>query len=264
MRNIRRTHDKTPATWILIPGGPGLQPEYMGPWARAAARALGSNVKAIDYSLFAGLGAGHPKDRLRLSLRRLATRIRQLAPRGMVVLVGHSFGARIIIELLRSSPQIASAAVLINCPSGFAPSRDFSRRKRRIRLPPTIDNESDFRRYWRSVLPLYFSVCPKREWIAGLARGTNWIETAWLGAAITGEPKVIRKSGATPLLFVHCSKDKRFPSSNARRLRSVFRAARHAVIVGTGHFPMMENQRALTAETISFLNAQRPMEQRRF
>lgn len=255
MRKIRRAPDGTPITLVLIPGGPGLPPAYMGHWARAVAKSIGTKVETIDYSVFAGPGVGHPKKRLRASLRSLAARIRKLAPRGKAVLVGHSFGARIIIELLRLSPRIASAAVLVNCPADFAPGRNYLRRKRRLRLPPAINSESDFRHYWRVVLPLYFFVRPKQAWINSLARGTNWIDTAWLNSAVSGAPKAISRPSSPPLLFINGSGDSRFPSSNARQLRSIFPTAVHAAIDGSGHFPMMENPRALTAELILFLNA---------
>lgn len=255
MGKTRLEPARPPVTLFLIPGGPGLSPRYMRRWALAAARTFSGRVVEIDYGLFARASDAAPGRRLASALRALSSRVRRAAPRGERVLVAHSFGARIAVELLRSSPGAASAAILLDCPADFEPSRSYVLKKRRLSLPAVIRDERDFRRYWRAVLPLFFHCRPKPEWIDGLARDTSWIKTDWLSAPISGAPKGL--PAPPPMLFVHGTKDERFPASNATRLRSAFPGARHAFIRGSGHFPMLEDPRALTAELISFLRVRK-------
>lgn len=248
-------------TIVIIPGGPGLSPAYLRPWARAAAKDLRASIAEVDYRLFSRNIPAPAARRLESALGAAAKRLRKLSLRGRVVLVGHSFGARIALELLKRSPNGAAAAVLLNCPAEFTPSRSYLRRKKKLSLPSAVDDERSFARYWRAVLPLYFQRAPKPAWIANLARGTSWSRTSWLDSVIRGAPRKASR-GSPPLLFINGSHDARFPPSNAARLRDLFPAAAHASIKGSGHFPMLENPRALTAEIFGFL-AQKQIDLRR-
>lgn len=242
-------------TLILIPGGPGLSAAYMLPWARSAARKLGARMAVLDYKPFAEPSSLTPARRLEAGLRSVARATRRLAPMGRVILVGHSFGARVVIELLRRTPNAAAAAVLLNCPANFDPSEAFERGKKKLRLSKSIENEADFRRYWRTLLPLYFHRPPSRRSIDLLARGTAWMRTSWLGTEISGTVEKLPASLSTPQLFVNGSQDARFPAANARLLSRTFPDAFHISVSGVGHFPMLEDGRALTAEILAFLNA---------
>lgn len=244
-------------TLVLIPGGPGLTPGYMLPWARATAKAIGARVVALDYSVFSRHPTADVRNYFADCLRKLACTSGREAPRGKVVLCGHSFGARLVIELLRLEPTSADAAVLLNCPGSFAPSDEFERRKRRLLVPAQITTESDFRAYWRATLPLYFNSRPKNRWIDILSHGTNWMGTGWLTSEVEDSPRTLSRASMPPLLFVNGRGDIRFPQSNSSRLQRSFPSAQHVHMAGTGHFPMLENPRALTGEIISFLSAQK-------
>ena len=216
---------------VVIPGGPGLRADYLLSWARRSAR--GCRVAALGYDSFAGRG-------LESALRRAARGLRRIAPDGAEVLVGHSFGARLALELLRREPGLARRALLVSCPASFESSGKFQRLKRGLRLPAAIESEADFRAYWRGVLPLYFHRPPSPREIGALCRGTSWMKSAGLGSMITGAPRKLPRRTAVRLTFVNGRRDARFPASNAARLRRLFPDARHADIPACGHFPMLE------------------------
>ena len=246
---------RQPITIVLLPGGPGLSPEHLLPWARSARKNFGARVTVLDYSAFARPSNAPRTRRFAEGLSKLETAIRKFAPRGASILIGHSFGARIALELLKKNPKISAAAVLVNCPGSFESSREFVRRKRRLVLPETIDDEQDFRRYWRGVLPLYFHIRPKAGEIKSLSRKTRWMETAWLTTVIQGGPKTLGASTQRRLLFINGREDARFPASNLATLRKAFPRASHKSISGCGHFPMMEKPDALTALILDRLQA---------
>lgn len=241
----------------LIPGGPGLHPAYMLDWARDLAARLPARIAAFEYPAFTG-GTGASSPRKYRRLLAALSRVLKVAGRGKkTIVVGHSFGCRLAIDLLRTPSNSTAAAVLLNCPARFEASREFIRRKSRLKLPARIDGEAVFVRYWRAILPLYFSGRPSKHWLDILSRDTAWMKTEWLTAAVGGGITPLPRRAAVPMLVLHGMDDRRFAASNRRALARTFPEARRAALHYCGHFPMLENPDALTEKTLSFLRDSR-------
>lgn len=239
---------------LIFPGGPGLSSDHLTAWAERLSKEGDVSVVLIEYPVMAGKDSIPAQMKLEMLKDSLAALINKFAKRGSLVLVGHSFSCRLLLELLRTRDVRAEALVLMNCPESFDKGREFARAEKRLHLPDCIDSEGRFAIFWRRILPLYFGVPVKPGWVRMLVRDTSWMKCAWLTDSIRGKLVGLPKSSLPPTLFLHGGADRRFPRRNVAILRKMFPQSIHSVIRRSGHFPMLEAEKKSAREVVLFLD----------
>jgi pimeloyl-ACP methyl ester carboxylesterase len=239
-------------TAILLPGGPGLSTDYIAPWAGALAKGRNLDAVLLEYPTIAGEGAMPSEKRLESYKDFLVTLFHRLSPSNKPILIGHSFSSRLLLDLIRTRELGAQALILLNCPGIFDKSPSFETEAKTLTLPSSIDSERVFAIYWKRILPLFFGIRAKEQWIRQLSQNTNWMNCKWLTEVVRG--KVQPHTGVLPpTLFIHGQNDRRFHERNVGLLKNIFSQSVHTTLDACGHFPMLETPRQLLNAVSLFL-----------
>ncbi|MFC1521903.1 alpha/beta hydrolase [Elusimicrobiota bacterium] len=239
---------------VLLPGGPGLSTEYLEPWAKTLAATAKANIVLLEYPLFQGKGKLPLQDKFGKFSGAIMTVLQKVTNTKKSIFIGHSFGCRMLLKLINSGAVTPDAVILMNCPTAFKESESFSRRKSELKIRSTVKTESDFRSYWKTILPLYFYGSPKSSWLRVLTKNTSWTDCSWMADLIHGQPGNARLPSRVPILCIHGADDIRFPSKNRAILKKLYPSSHSLNLENCGHFPMLETPGKLCREVTLFLS----------
>lgn len=164
-----------------------------------------------------------------------------LTQKRKTILIGHSLGARLLLDILFKSSYISeqiSAAILMSCPNKFESSTRFKNETAQFTSPPR--SLEDFIEYWNTILPLYFSNPAPDKIRRMLTSNLSWEGNSAISAEA---PPVPIKSNHTlpPMMFIEGSRDIRLPDNNFETLQKLFPNSFFSKTPNCSHFPMFEN-----------------------
>ena len=185
---------------------------------------------------------------------------RTLADRGRVVLVGHSFGARLAVSYAARYPDDVDALVLLALPyypesGGRDRPREYFRR--RGRLAGTLWTSRRATRVTcvlahgplRWLAPHYAHSLPRDVRTAGLAHtvgsATSTLHDALYGHDLSAD--VARLRPGLPVTLVHGAEDRTAPPDGARAVARLHGRATLRVLGGVDHHPLLRRPAAVNA-----------------
>lgn len=253
---------------LALPGGPGISSEYMHEFIQKLGDSLGVNSAVVDLP-------NHDDSKLDESLRNNITypEIKRSLLIGIkkiieskvkLILLGHSLGAYIALDLSTEVDLIVSNVILLNMPTRFdQESQQFKDRVKQLGLENVTSwpTEKDFKDWWIKILPLYFynKVSPNDEKV--LSDKTFWIgnerfqENIPQFKEITSNLlKVSSHSKQRNFFFVEGDTDIIMPSQNKETIIKFFPNSKIETVKNSGHFPMLENCSALLVKITDFIN----------
>ena len=176
-----------------------------------------------------------------------------------LLLVGHSYGARLALDLMGAGSFNLIGGILLSLPTSWGSSPRFKDGIRAMGLSEVkIDQESDFKSYWRKILPLYFSsgvpsvsaeiaLTTKTFWKAS-QKMTEGLPTLDLTATALANRRQV------PILYLEGDEDARLPAGNMGTLQNAFPFWDYHLLSNCGHFPMIERPVETLAEAGEFIS----------
>jgi len=231
-------------------GGPGLSGHYLDNFFFQASTELNITTGILDLpnhddSIFPPELT--PADYLS-AVKVLASTILEISGQVKnIILLGHSFGGRIILDILAQEPKIEPSAVFsVCCPYCQDASDEYIRKTSGILVK--FNTEEEFRQYWRQILPCYFCVPPSSKLLKNLTLNTSWVINSPLLLGMPSFSETIThlrnfgsQVGMGRLVFIEGGSDIRLLPNNHDLIRKDIPEAIFASIAGAGHFPMYEN-----------------------
>lgn len=253
---------KTDRLVLSIPGGPGISGTYMDTYTASLAKHLHATGLTIDLpnhglscrSLTCGK---FDYDDARKAIIGFIKELQKHHRR--IVLVGHSFGALIALDMLQESGLGFEKTILVSMPSSFDGNARFTEfRSTNGLLQENWIAESDFQVWWRKLAPFYFHRDASAHQLDQLTKQTYWIGNENFGSGMPTFEELTSKLGARgseySILYVEGDHEPILPDDNFQRVIDAIPKARHLKVENSGHFPMLENLGKLTAESVSWFN----------
>lgn len=241
-------------TLILgLPGGPGLSSDYMATFLLQLGSAADCVVGLADLPNHDDSSLQSEGLTYKDTADVMATVIKEIGTRSSgVILVGHSFGARVALDALcRISGFRLIKYIGIACPAYFRRSTAFEKKYKEL-FPSSVElpDEAAFRDYWKKLLPLYFGQVPHPKLLATMAEKTCWLRNSKmlddapdLSETVAALSLTMASHRAVDLLtFVQGSDDLVLPDNNPALLQGFFPGTNTEMIPASGHFPMFENK----------------------
>jgi len=233
-------------TFVILPGGPGIHSAYLDEFAAGLSREAGMKVILFDLPghQVGGLANRKPSKwpDFRESCDWLDTGIRSVAEAGKTMVLGHSFGGLLALELMSRDKAFFNNVFLVSTPVADEVSDRYEAAKKKLGLGSVeINTHEDFKTYWKQILPLYFNRTPNAGEFDLLTKETFWVQgiEMWKGVIWPMERKSTGMGDASVML-VQGDVDLRVPEGNAKRLKKIFPKAQFVEMPGVGHFPMLE------------------------
>jgi pimeloyl-ACP methyl ester carboxylesterase len=174
-----------------------------------------------------------------------------------VVLAGHSFGGYIVLELMRTHPEVAEALLLANTRSGADPPEVREKRLETVRQVEDPERGLDVDATAKGL------VAPA-EWTSNgpAAQAAREIVRRAPRAAVVGSLKAMaRRPDLTPVLgeigvptlVVWGEADQLIPTDQTRSMVARIPSSRGVGIAGAGHLPCLERPDEFNAATTELL-----------
>lgn len=241
---------------VMLPGGPGLSADYLDPLALELSKKKEARVIIVDYPDH----ESYNKDSFtgKKSFKSLCDFVTEalgsLSELGIteIILVGHSFGAKIALSRAdQAIPNVDIMRIILLAPvvDGFL-SQNYLEAAKKIKDADEFDfsNEKEFREYWRKLLPFYFKEIPKTTVIDELLRGTTYIQNHEFNDADLDWNKLSRQNA----YVISPDTDNLVEPNQAEMIRSMVPAQNISTVNG-GHFFMLENASGLLNKLIQFI-----------
>ena len=249
---------------IVVPGGPGRHPEYLGDVAGLGER----HRLVIPHLRGAGLSPAPLDPRGGSAWEQaadLAALVRALGSTRAVV-IGHSAGTRPALALAVRFPERVGALVLVTPPPNLlgpppadadpAPPSDPVRGEAWRRLMAGPEGPDDFGAWQAAVAPLGYAHWGERE--QAHARGGVWsADAARDFFAVPPPPDLAERAArlALPTLVLAGGRDRFLTLRAARAVADGFAGGRLAVVDDAGHYPWVEQPEPFRAALDPFLDA---------
>lgn len=240
---------------VVIPGGPGISNEYLKKWCGELQAKCKMKVILLDLPDNASVQSkkNYKKYNYPRLLKFIKAEIRSAVKVNQYVLIGHSFGAKITLDILSDNfmnkPVFAG---FISYPVSYEATNQFNSRIKRI-FPAVfkIKTEADFQAYFKKTLFLYFAASPRNDIVKLLTKKTSWVKNCSQTSLSTSFDKRIKAYRTalkhTPSIFIEGARDLRSPDNNFSVLKKyLMDTAKFIKIKNCGHFPMLEQPRLLT------------------
>ncbi len=230
-------------TSVILPGGPGLSPEYLYEFSHDLQLQIEHPVMILELPWEM---PAVPWNYLEI-VNRVSSSLKELSITNTDInLIGHSLGAIIALDVVTSSLKTNFRTIsLISTPANLESNPHWDESVKKLRIQ-SKKQEIDF----ESLLPLYFFEYSER-WRQLLVR--NYTPSA-VPRCFDGFPlpNSIFSSKPLPelptkLLFVEGENDIRIPTMNFDKLSRLLPNAEYKRIDRCGHFPMLEQKEKLLA-----------------
>lgn len=231
---------------LAIPGGPGLSGAYMDDCVRALGRDVKCPAYVLDHEYHANPAPGESllwTYSLLIDFIERASICRfQDRP---IILMGHSFGARVALDLALRKKLNLLFVNLVSFPTRLEKPKSFLMARKRLGLNAyKVETEADFRIYWRALLPLYLHRRITKGDLSRLTKRTAWIQAQGLtkgvpslhSALLKGRRSDVRKPG----LFIFGDSDRTLLKPSTSQMKSLLPLSQASEIHDCGHFPMLE------------------------
>lgn len=248
---------------LVIPGGPGISGKYLDAFTLELSRRLEqSDVAILDLPHHdASRVAGRTENLTYPEVRELMVKaVAELAAQNKsIVLVGHSLGALIAMDLVAHSPIKFEKVVLADIPTTFDVSKEFSDGLRKAGVADEVawPTEQSFSVWWGKIIPLYFKRQPTAEEVALLNSETYWLGNerftdnapAFALLAKSFETKgVIERT-----YYLEGERDLLPPDGNFQTVKAALPGVKAELIADTGHFPMLEAPELTVEKVVNFI-----------
>jgi pimeloyl-ACP methyl ester carboxylesterase len=263
--NVRLSEPLTRGSKVLlgIPGGPGISGRYMDDITQTIAKRIGAVALVVDLPNHDGSGRLRRDGDLSYPEARsmLVDLLRELHQYGVeIVLFGHSMGAAIALDLLKTMAVPIKKTILISMPITWDGSEDFANFARSVAAEEeSWPTEEEFKTWWKKVLPCYFYRKPTAHETELLAGRTFWISNESfaedLPSATESAAFLKDKDLLKDILYMEGERELVLPKDNFARVKIALPGAEAHRLERTGHFPMLEDVPSFTNRVTSFLAA---------
>lgn len=250
---------------VCVPGGPARAAEYLGDLGGLS---TSHSLVLVDNR---GSGGSRPADIATITVERMAHDLLEVVDQigQKPVLLGHSFGTRVVAKALAVRPDLASAVVLVT--PALADGDTFTEGRATILSDrdgdPSYADAVDAARSIPSARPRDMSML--FEQTVPLWYG-SWGPAQQQHAAASKQQVDVRAAMSVrndlahwslpdlsavevPVLVVAGSLDFLTPPAAAHAAMELFRDGTYAEIEGAGHFPWLDDADAFTAVVRDFL-----------
>ncbi len=245
---------------VGIPGGPGISGRYLDSFVAEISAKLNCNGVVFDLPNHGDKAQTEliSEARYPAVVEALGEALGELGE-NRLLLVGHSYGARLALDLMGAGSFNLIGGILLSLPTSWGSSPRFKDGIRAMGLSEVkIDQESDFKSYWRKILPLYFSsgvpsvsaeiaLTTKTFWKAS-QKMTEGLPTLDLTATALANRRQV------PILYLEGDEDARLPAGNMGTLQNAFPFWDYHLLSNCGHFPMIERPVETLAEAGEFIS----------
>jgi len=236
---------------LALPGGPAISSQYLDKSMAKLGKSLKTNSAVMDlpnngntnsYILPNSLTYQDYVDIICNALIRIKQRCNKL------ILVGHSLGARLSLDLLSIAPELIHSIIAISFSIEFNPSDKFINKYDSLRIDPellNLDSERKYEKFWQKILPLYIHNKISKKDFSLLTSEIRWQgNERVIATAIPfneAYEKIQKLPDIHPITFLEGRFDIILPDKNKECLEKVFPKSKIYIIPKSGHFPMLEN-----------------------
>lgn len=181
--------NSTPDKVVLVfPGGPGISCKYLEKLIKVLSVNLGPEV-GVHLFNYGNLDACEMRS-YPVILQAIARETKSIAQLSSeLILVGHSFGARVAYDLVGRNEDFNGAALrgafLTSFSPDFSSSLAFEEKKINLSLPSVTD-EASFQSYWRLILKIY-TVKPMGESLVSILSNDTFWERSHLATSMSSD-----------------------------------------------------------------------------
>jgi len=253
--NARTSDDFQAGSKVLlgIPGGPGIPGHYMDQITADLAKRIGAIPIVVDlpnHGSSKRLNLARPMTYPEAKIMLLDFLQEIYASGATLFLFGHSLGALVALDLLRSQAVPIAKTILVGMPIEFERNPAFIKFLSDSSAPAFSD-EPGFARWWRTALPAYFYRDPTQEEIELLTHNTSWFANEQFTAGLPSAgatASALKPELLKDIIYIEGEKEIIIPQDNFRRITNAFPNVPKSTIPKTGHFPMLENSQDLLNE----------------
>lgn len=230
---------------FFIPGGPCISGEYWDIYLKVS----GIKGKRILLSNHEGKYDSSLSKTYENIVENVKAELLQKKSGEKINIIAHSFGAWVALSLLEDTSinECLEYLVLVSLPLSTVGNKHALSKIEQITATTLVNNNETFKDYWKAILPLYTASALKPEIVNALTSEVYW----------EGNQNIALEERELENLLSYVQKDKRIRliSGEADIITPPNKLFNEKLVIGSGHFPMLEHSEKFTETLKSCLSS---------